>query len=567
MPQDSLHINGTASRDMTYDAIVVGSGISGGWAAKELCEKGLRTLLIERGRNVEHIKDYPTATLDPWQVPHAGRLTEEDRKTFPIQTRHYSINGEDKHFYVKDLENKYVEVQRYDWVRADVLGGRSLLWARMCFRWSDLDFGANAKDGHGSDWPIRYKDIAPWYEYVERFVGVSGQAEGLPHLPDSLFLPPMEMTCVEKHVKAELEKKFPGRILTIGRTANLTRKIGDRGPCQYRNLCHRGCPFGGYFSTNSATLPAAMKTGKLTVLTDALVNRVLLDKDQRRATGVELLDRNTGKTYTYHARLVSLNASTLGTTFLLLNSKSSAFPDGIGNNHDMVGRHLMDHHKDGGVSGEIEGFTDKYYYGRRPTGTYIPRFRNLGDEQLPFVRGYGMQCYSGRGRGDGTTGIGADFKEGLTELSGWTVGLGIFGETLPYAENRVTLDPKETDKWGRPSLRIDAAFRENEKAMRLDAIEQGKAMLEKIGAKNVKHEGEMSFPGNANHEMGTARMGFDPKTSVLNKWNQVHEIPNLLATDGSCMASTSCVNPSLTYMALTARAVDHAVAELKKGNI
>jgi choline dehydrogenase-like flavoprotein len=567
LPQDSLHIAGSAAQGMTWDAIVVGSGITGGWAAKELCERGLRTLLIERGRNVEHVKDYVTATKEPWEFPHGGRLTQKERETYPIQTRHYSINEENKHYYILDRENTYVEAQRYDWVRADVLGGRSLLWARMCFRWSDLDFGANARDGHGVDWPIRYRDIAPWYEYAERFVGVSGQAEGYPFLPDSLFQAPMEMTCVEKHMKEAIEKNFPGRLMTIGRTANLTHKIGDRGPCQYRNLCHRGCPFGAYFSTQSATLPAALKTGKLTVLTGAIVNRVLLDKDQKKATGVEVLDRETGKTYEYHAKLVSLNASTLGTTFLLLNSKSSAFANGIGNNHDIVGRHLMDHHKDGTVSADMPGFTDSYYFGRRPTGSYIARFRNTGEEKLPFLRGYGIQCWASRGRGNGVEGIGAPLKDDLTEAGGWRIGMGPFGETLPYPENRVTLDDKQTDKWGRPSLKIDASFMENEKAMREDALASAKEMLEKAGGQNIRVDGEMSFPGNANHEMGTARMGNDPKTSVLNKWNQVHDVPNLLVTDGSCMASTSCVNPSLTYMALTARAIDHAVSELKKGNI
>ncbi len=567
MFQDSLHINGSAAKEMTFDAIVVGSGITGGWAAKELCERGLRTLLIERGRNLEHVKGYTTATKEPWEFPHDGKLTKQDLETYPIQSRHYSINEENKHFYILDRENTYVETQRYDWVRADVLGGRSLLWARMCLRWSDLDFEANAKDGHGVDWPIRYRDLAPWYEYVERFVGVSGQAEGHPFLPDSLFQPAMEMNCVEKHVKESFERNYPGRLMTIGRTANLTHKIGDRGPCQFRNLCHRGCPFGAYFSTQSATLPAALKTGRLTVLTDTIVNRVLLDKDQKKATGVEVLDRETGKNYTFHAKLVSLNASTLGTTFLLLNSTSSAFPNGIGNNHDMVGRNLMDHHKDGGVNADMPGFTDTYYYGRRPTGSYIPRFRNTGDEKLPFLRGYGYQCYASRGRGNSAEGIGSGLKEELTEAGAWHVGLGIFGETLPHPDNKVSLDDKQTDKWGRPSLRIDAAFRENEKLMRNDAIEQAMEILDKVGGKNIRAEGTMSFPGNANHEMGTARMGKDPSNSVLNRWNQLHDVPNLLVTDGACMASSSCVNPSLTYMALTARAMDHAFSELKKGNI
>lgn len=549
-----------------FDAIVIGSGITGGWAAKELTEKGLRTLLIERGRDVQHIKDYTTATKNPWDLTHRDNRSVEDKETYPIQTRHYSIKEDNKHFYVLDKQNPYTESQRYDWVRADVLGGRSLLWARMCFRWSDLDFEANAKDGHGVDWPIRYKDIAPWYDYVEKFVGISGKKAGIPHLPDSLFQAPMPLNCVEADLKNKIEGKYSDRTLIHGRTANLTQQLPGRGSCQYRNLCHRGCPYGAYFSTQSSTLPAAMATGKLTVKTGMIVNRVIYDEAKQKATGVEVIDRETNKTYVFEANLIFINASTVATTFLLLNSTSNRFPNGLGNDHDIVGRHLMDHHKSRGISGEVSGFRDKYYYGRRPTGVYIPRFVNVHAQEEKFLRGYGIQggAYRGREKGEG---IGADFKEAITEAGGWTVGFTAFGECLPYAENRITLNTDKKDHWGRPTLNMDASFKENEKAMQKDYEEKAAEMFESIGIQNIRFNGSMSFPGNANHEMGTARMGKDPKTSVLNKWNQMHAVKNVFITDGSSMASSSCVNPSLTYMALTARAVDYAVSELKKQNI
>jgi choline dehydrogenase-like flavoprotein len=550
-----------------FDAIVIGSGITGGWAAKELCEKGLKTLMLERGRYVEHIKDYTTTNLEPWEIPYGGGLTTEDKKIFPIQVRHHSIRGDNKQFYNRDIENPYREIQRYDWIRGDILGGRSLLWGRLCYRWSDLDFEANEKDGHGVDWPIRYRDIAPWYDYVERFIGVSGSRESIPHLPDSQFQAAQQLNCVEQHLKGRFEQVYPGRKLIIGRVANLTEKLPGRSSCQYRNLCHRGCPFGAYFSTQSSTLPAALATGNLTVRTGTIVNRIIYDEEKQRAAGVEYIDRETKNTYEVRARLIFLNASTLGTTFLLLHSTSSRFPNGLGNDHDLVGRFLMDHHKSGSVSGEIEGFEDKYYYGRRPNIAYIPRFRNLYKNDMPFLRGYHFQAGAWRARGTGQGGIGAALKSDLTEPGAWRTSLTSFGECLPYAENRISLDPELKDAWGRPALAIDCGFKENEKTMREDAITQAQEILSKIGAKDIRIQGTMSFPGNANHEMGTARMGKDVKTSVLNKWNQMHSVKNLFITDGSCMASSSSVNPSLTYMAITARACDFAVRELKKGNI
>jgi choline dehydrogenase-like flavoprotein len=550
----------------SFDAIVVGSGISGGWAVKELCEKGLKTLLIERGRPVEHVSGYSTTGLDPWDFPHGGNLTEEEKKQHHIQTRHYSIHEDNRHFYVNDLENPYVEQQRYDWVRADVLGGRSLLWARMCYRWSDLDFEANQKDGAGVDWPIRYKDIAPWYDYVEKFAGISGSRENIPQLPDGIFQAPMELNCVEQVLKQKIESRYQDRKLIIGRVANLTAKLPGRGACQYRNLCHRGCPFGAYFSTQSSTLPAAQQTGNLTVRTGAIANRVIYDPVKGRATGIEVIDRETLKTYTYTAKLIFLNAATLATTFLLLNSTSTRFPQGLGNDHDLVGRFLMDHHKTP-MSADIDGFEDRYYFGRRPNGGYIPRFRNMGEGKLDFLRGYNYQLGAYRGRGSSADSIGAAFKGAITEPGLWKIGVTAFGECLPYAENRVTLHKEKKDIYGRPVLEIDAAFRENEHRMQQDEIQVMKEMVVAMGAKNFYSSGKMSYPGNANHEMGTARMGLDPKSSVLNRWNQLHAVKNVFITDGSCMSSCSSVNPSLTYMALTARAADYAVRALKRGDL
>jgi choline dehydrogenase-like flavoprotein len=551
----------------SYDAIVIGSGITGGWAAKELCEKGLKTLLLERGRPVEHIKDYKSANKDPWEFPHGGSLTPEEKEKYKIQIRHYSIHEDNKHYYINDPENPYTELKRYDWVRADVLGGRSLLWARMSFRWSDYDFEANVRDGHGTDWPIRYRDLTPWYDYVEKFAGISGQADGIKTLPDSIFQAPMEMNCVEKMLKQKIEEKYTDRKVIIGRVANLTQKLPGRDACQYRNLCHRGCPFGAYFSTLSSTLPAAQKTGNLTVKTNALVNRIIYDAKKQVATGVEIIDTQSGKTYEFFSRVIFLNTSTLASAFILLNSTSSRFPNGMGNDSDQVGRNLMDHHKSGGVSASVEGFEDRYYFGRRPTGIFIPRFVNYTTVEKNYLRGYNIQGGAWRGRGNGSPKIGAELKSALSEPGGWRVGFTSFGECLPYSDNRVTLNKDLSDKWGRPTLSIDCSFRDNEKNMREEAILTTQQMLDSIGLKDIKAEGSMSFPGNANHEMGTARMGKDPKTSVLNKWNQLHDVKNVFVTDGSCMASGASVNPSLTYMALTARAVDYAVRELKKGNI
>lgn len=570
MPNDSTNINNKAAAQNTYDAIVVGSGISGGWAAKELCEKGLKTLVLERGRNVEHIKDYTGAMLNPWELKHHGNITEENKKDSPIQSKCYAYNEVSKHFFVNDNDNPYSQVKPFDWIRGYHVGGRSLTWGRQCYRWSDIDFEANAKDGHGVDWPIRYKDIAPWYDYVEPFVGISGSVEGLPQLPDGKFLPPMEMNCLEKYVAERIQKGFSdGRRMIIGRTANHTQRVGDRGPCMYRNRCHEGCPYGGYFSSNAATLPAAQKTGNLTLRPFSIVTEVIYDKDSKRAKGIRIVDAETMKTEEYFAKIIFLNASTLGTALILLNSVSDAFPNGLGNSSEQVGHNLMDHHYGVGAGGSYEGFQDKYYFGRRPNGIYIPRFRNISEQtkRSDYVRGFGYQGGASRGRKWTADGVGAELKDQLLEPGNWSMGVGSWGEHLPYYENKATLNKDKKDKWGLPTLDIDCEFKANELAMRKDMMNSAAEMLEKAGLKNVSTYDSMPAPGFCIHEMGTARMGRDPKTSVLNGFNQMHEVKNVFITDGACMTSSACQNPSITYMALTARAADYAVKELKRKNI
>ncbi len=572
MAGDTLNINNKAIAQNTFDAIVVGSGISGGWAAKELCEKGLKTLVLERGRYVEHIKDYIDTTKAPWELTHHGEKTVTDINNSPIQSKCYAYNEVSKHFFVNDLEHAYNQVKPFDWIRGDHVGGRSLMWGRQCYRWSDVDFSANAKDGHGVDWPIRYKDIAPWYDYVEPFVGISGSLENLPQLPDGKFLPPMEMNCLEKQVAERIKKNFSdGRTMIIGRTANHTVKVGDRGPCQYRNKCHEGCPFGGYFSSNSATLPAAARTGNMTLRPFSVVQEIIYDKETKKAKGVRIIDSETMQTIEYFAKIVFLNASTLGTAHILLNSVSDVFPEGLGNTSGQVGRNLMDHHYGVGAYGDTDDFADSYFFGRRANGIYIPRFRNINDAtmQKDYVRGFGYQGGASRSRIEEIHegGIGGDYKDSLTEPGKWTFGIGSWGEHLPYYDNKVTLNKDKKDKWGLPTLDIDCEFKENEKAMRKDMMNSAAEMLEKAGLKNIGTYDSAPAPGFCIHEMGTARMGKDPKTSVLDGNNQMHDVKNVFISDGACMASSACQNPSITYMALTARAANHAVDELKKGNL
>ena len=555
--------------DNTYDAIVVGSGISGGWAAKELTEKGLKVLLLERGRNIEHVKDYVNSNKDIWQYPHRGGRTQQMVQDYPVLKRDYPLNEVNLDFWVKDKECPYTEVKRFDWYRGYHVGGRSLMWGRQSYRWSDLDFEANAKEGIAIDWPIRYKEIAPWYDYAETFAGISGSQEGLPQLPDGKFMPPMEMNCVEKDVAARIKEKMK-RSMIIGRTANITVPHEARTNCQYRNKCWFGCPFGGYFSTQSATLPAAMKTGNLTLRPFSIAKEIIYDKDTKKAKGVRILDAEDNKTYDYFSRIVFVNASALNSAWLLMNSATDVWPDGLGSSSGELGYNLMDHHFRCGASGTVDGYDDKYYYGKRPNGIYVVRYRNLDGEKRDYVRGFGYQgaaSRSGWSREVAEMNIGGEFKDALSEPGPWTMGITAFGETLPYHENKISLDKSKKDKWGLPVLAIDAEIKDNEKKMRVDMVNDAKEMLEIAGLKNVKPFDNDYYLGMGIHEMGTARMGKDPKTSVLNEWNQVWDAKNVFITDGACMASASCVNPSLTYMALTARACDFAVKELSKRNV
>ncbi|HEU4576475.1 MAG TPA: GMC family oxidoreductase [Chitinophagaceae bacterium] len=556
--------------DNQYDAIVIGSGISGGWAAKELCEKGLKTIMLERGMNIEHIKDYTEANKEAWDYPHRGQRTQKMIEDYPVLKRDYPLNERNLSWWASDKDSPYTEIKRFDWFRGYHVGGRSLLWGRQSYRWSDMYFEENAKQGIAIDWPVRYKDIEPWYSYVEKFAGVSGSKEGLPELPDSEFLPPMELNCVEKDAAERLKKQYKGiRKLIIGRCAHATVPLNGR-QCQFRDKCWYGCPFGGYFSTQSATLPAAMKTGNLTVRPWSIVTKILYDKDTKKATGVEVLDAETMKTYEYKAKVVFLNASTLNSAWVLMNSATDIWPDGLGSSSGELGHNLMDHHLNVSAGGIVEGYEDKYYFGRRANGFYIPRYRNFFGDKRDYLRGFGYQGGASRQswrRDVAEYSIGGDFKDALTEPGTWTIGMGGFGETLPYHENKVTLDKTRKDKWGLNVLAIDAELKENELKMRKDMLEDAKEMLEAMGAKNVGGGDSNPYLGRGIHEMGTARMGHDPKTSVLNKWNQVWDAMNVFVTDGSFMVSAACQNPSLTYMAFTARAVDHAVSELKKGNI
>ena len=555
----------------TYDAIVIGSGISGGWAAKELTEKGLRTIMLERGRNYEHIKDYKTAQKDPWDFEHRGKVTEQELKDHPYIGRTWGAKEEVIDSWAKDVDCPYTEVKPFNWWRSYQLGGRSILWGRQSYRWSDYDFEANVRDGWAIDWPIRYKDLEPWYDHVERFAGVNGSKEGLAQLPDGQFLPPMEMNCVEKDVAARIKDHYKGqRHMIIGRTANLTAPIPGRTQCQYRNRCWEGCPFGGYFSTQSSTLPAAVATGKLTVRPFSIVTRILYDKDKKRAKGVEVLDAETNMTYTFYAKIVFVNASALNSAWVLMNSATDVWPGGLGSSSGELGHNIMDHHYNVGASGIMEGYEDKYVYGRRANGIYIVRFANLFGDKRDFLRGFGYQGGAGREgwqRNVAEMSIGAGLKEALTEPGQWSIGITGFGELLPYHENKITLDKDKKDKWGLPVLSMDAELKDNEKRMRKDMQMEGMAMLEAAGVKNLRSWDNGHHVGDGIHEMGAARMGRDPKTSVLNGHNQVWDAPNVFVTDGAAMVSSACQNPSLTYMALTARAADFAVTELKKGNI
>lgn len=561
----------------SYDAIVVGTGISGGWAAKELCENGLKTLVLERGPMVKHREDYPTADMDPWDFKHAGQATREDIKQQEKQSRTgYTTGAASKHWFVNDLKHPYNEIKRFDWMRGYHVGGRSIMWGRHSYRWSDIDFEANKKEGIAVDWPVRYKDIAPWYDKVESFIGVSGENLGLPQLPDGQFEPMMELNCVEDLVRGKVSEHFDGRVITAGRVAHINsdKKFeGDgRIRCQFRNRCVRGCPFGAYFSSVSSTLPVAESTGNMTLRPDSIVHEIIYDPNTKKATGVKVIDRESKEEFEFKAKVIFLCASAIASTSILMQSKSDRFPNGMGNDSGELGHNVMDHHFQVGASGKFDGFEDKYYKGRKPNGVYIPRFRNLGGDSnmKDFVRGYGYQGGASRGNYEemvAEAAYGKDYKDAMLKPGGWNFSINAFGETLPYHDNKMTLDYDKKDQWGLPTVTFDAEIRENEYNMRKDMQDQAAQMLEKAGAKDITPYDAPYALGLGIHEMGTARMGRNAKTSVVNGNNQVHGCENVYVTDGAFMTSASCVNPSLTYMAFTARAANHAAQELKKGNI
>lgn len=570
-----ININANSYQENTYDAIVIGSGISGGWAAKEFCDNGLKTLVLERGRDVQHIKDYPTATQHPWDFPHRGQVPLQVRQDNPITSKCYAFGEASEHFFVKDKEHPYQQEKPFDWIRGYQVGGKSLLWARQVQRWSKYDFEGPARDGFAVDWPIRYEDIAPWYSHVEKFVGISGNYDGLDTLPDGEFLPAWKMNAVEKEVQKRIMDSYKDRNVVIGRCAHLTEPQEihlqqGRGQCMARSKCERGCPYGGYFSSNASTLPWAAKTGNLTLRPDSVVHSIIYDEKKGKAVGVQVIDKVTKKSTEYFAKIIFVNAATLNTNLILLNSISSRFPQGLGNDNGLLGKYVAFHNYRGSLSAQMEGFEESYYYGRRPTAVMMPNFRNVRKQEMDFLRGY-MVFYSatraGWGRYAGDVPLGAPLKEAVTEPGGWGIYMMMQGETIPKEENHVRLSQDEKDEWGMPLLKISVGYDDNDEKSLKDFLEQGSEMLEKAKAKNIHTNDSKQAPGLDIHEMGGVRMGWDPKTSLANRYNQLHACPNVFVTDGACMTSTSTQNPSLTFMALTARAVNHAVGELKKGNL
>jgi choline dehydrogenase-like flavoprotein len=558
----------------TYDAIVIGSGISGGWSAKELCDRGLKTLVLERGRMVEHVKDYPTTNMDPWQFKHRGRIDEIIREN-PVVGRCYAFDEATQHFFVKDKEHPYVQEKPFDWIRGYQVGGKSLIWARQTQRWSKYDFEGPGRDGFAVDWPIRYEDIAPWYSHVERFAGISGDKDGVDTLPDGEFLPAFEMNCVEKDIRDRIKAAYPDRYVVQGRCAHLTKPNPihtqqGRAQCQARHLCYRGCPFGAYFSSNSSSLPWAMKTGNLTIRPDSVVHSIIHDEQKQKAVGVRVIDAHTKEAKEFFAKLIFVNAACLNTNLILLNSTSRRFPNGLGNDSGLLGKYIAFHVYRGSVSAVFEGYEDKYYYGRRPTAVMMPNFRNVHKQETDFQRGY-MVFYSadrsGWQGGAGMDGIGAELKDKLLEPGQWGVFMMMQGENIPQESNHVRLHPELKDAWGIPQLVTSVGYSENDEKIIRDFHAQASEMLEKSGCKNIQVADTRQAPGLDIHEMGGVRMGRDPKTSLLNGWNQLHHCPNVIVSDGACMTSTSTQNPSITYMALAARAANHAVDELKKRNL
>jgi len=572
--QLAMYLNGIASKKITYDAIVIGSGISGGYAAKELCEAGLKTLVLERGRDVKHIQDYPTAMTDPWDLPHHGKLTQEVISENPVADRCYAFDEATQHFFVKDKEHPYIQEKPFDWIRGYQVGGKSLLWARQTQRWSDYEFEGPARDGFAVDWPIRYKDIAPWYSKVEKFVGISGNKDGIKSLPDGEFLPAWELNCLEKHIQKSVKENYANRQVIIGRCAHLTQPnpihlAQGRGQCQARHLCYRGCPFGGYFSSNSSTLPWAAKTGNLTLRPYSVVHSIIYDEQKGKAKGVRVVDSQSKEILEFYAKIIFVNAATLNTNLILLNSTSNRFPNGLGNDNELMGKYVAFHNYRGSGGATFDGFEDQYYVGRRPTSAFMPSFRNLEKQEMDFQRGY-MVAFSASRAGwqqdINQPTFGEDYKAKVTKAGQWGVFIMMQGETVPQKENHLRLSTEKKDEWGIPQLITSIGYdTENDEKMIKDFHEQATEMLEKAGCENIYMSDSKQAPGLDIHEMGGVRMGKDPKTSLLNKFNQLHTCKNVFVTDGACMPSVGNQNPSLTFMALTARAVNHAVEEMKKG--
>ena len=573
MRKDSAQVNiqGKGKLSHTYDAIVIGSGISGGWAAKELCEKGLKTLLLERGKDVVHLKDYPTATKAPWEFPHHLKMSHADKTENPVVSRCYAYNESTEHFFVKDNDHPYIQEKPFDWIRGYQVGGKSLLWARQTQRWSKYDFEGPARDGFAVDWPIRYADLEPWYAHVEDFAGISGNRDGLDTLPDGDYLPAWEMNCVEKDIAQRIMSSFKDRHVVQGRCAHLTKPRPihieqGRGQCQARSLCERGCPFGGYFNANSTTIPWAARTGNLTLRPQSVVESIIYDEAAGKATGVRVIDTLTGEATEFFAKIIFVNAACFNTNLILLNSTSSRFPNGLGNDNGLLGQYIAFHNYRGTVSADIDGPEDKYYYGRRPTQPMMPNFRNVYKQETDFLRGYMVFFGADRGRGYSDE-IGAGLKEAVSEAGPWSVSMMMQGETIPKAANRVTLSRDKKDKWGVPLLNFSIDYDDNDVKSMQDFLQVGSEMLEKAGCTNIRQHDSKQAPGLDIHEMGGVRMGHDPATSLLDKWNALHHCKNVFVTDGACMTSTSTQNPSLTFMAITARAANHAAEELKKGNL
>ena len=577
MPGDSakVNINSGGVAQNTYDAIVIGSGISGGWAAKELCELGLKTLVLERGRNVEHNKDYPTATKDPWELKHRGRITKETQNENPLIVKAAGYGEDDQHFFVKDKDHPYIQEKPFDWIRGYQVGGKSLTWGRATQRWSNFEFTGPQRFGYGWDWPIRYEDVAPWYSHVEKFIGICGNKDGIESMPDGEFLPPFDLNVVEQHLKDSLLKNYGNRYLVHARWAHLTKPNQihfdqGRAQCQARNLCMRGCPFGGYFSSNSSTLPWAAKTGNLTIRPFSVVHSIIYDEKIGKASGVKVIDSETKAVTEYFAKIIFVNGSALNSNLILLNSTSKRFPNGLGNDSGILGKYVCFHNYRGWMNGSIEGFENKYIYGRNPTDTIIANYRNLHKIDTDFVGGFTTFAGAYRERGDGNRcpeQIGATYKTAMTEAGPWHVYAYVQGETIPKEINHVRLSADTKDQWGIPLLITSVGYDDNDEKLLKDFFIQTEEMLGKAGVKGINHNDSKQAPGLDIHEMGGCRMGNNPATSMLDKWNALHHCKNVFVTDGACMTSTGNQSPSILYMALTARAVNHAVEELKKGNL